>query len=82
MLRVFGSAFGLAILVSFITNGNQAAIIATFVFVVGAHLYLMAKGQMKLKCPYCHKRVKLRAPACHHCGRTVVAVPPGSSEGR
>jgi hypothetical protein len=23
-------------------------------------------------CPYCHKRVKLGASTCHHCGRTVV----------
>jgi hypothetical protein len=25
----------------------------------------------KLTCPYCKKRVKLGAKACHHCGREV-----------
>jgi hypothetical protein len=73
MLRVFGAAFGMAILVSFLTHGNHAAILITFLGWTGGHLWLMAKGQMKLKCPYCHKRVKLRAPVCHHCGRSVIS---------
>jgi predicted amidophosphoribosyltransferase len=28
-----------------------------------------------LYCPFCRKRVKLNAKACHHCGRTVTPSP-------
>ena len=73
MVRVLGSAFGMAILASFATGGNKAAILIVFFGVVGLYVFALASGRMKLKCPYCHKRVKLQATTCHHCGRDVVA---------
>ncbi|MFI6326613.1 hypothetical protein ACIBG8_54455 [Nonomuraea sp. NPDC050556] len=27
--------------------------------------------EFKTRCPYCEKRVKMGAKACHHCGRLV-----------
>ena len=29
-----------------------------------------------LYCPFCKKRVKMGAQACHHCGRNVLSAPP------
>lgn len=71
MIRVVGAVIGFAILVSFLTGGNQYAIWAAIALAavgIGAPLLL---GQSALKCPYCRKRVKLGATHCHHCQRPV-----------
>ena len=72
MFRVLGAGFGMAVLASIATGGNQAVIIIVFLGWIGLYVFALATGRMKLKCPYCGKRVKLQAKACHHCGRMVV----------
>jgi len=73
MVRVFGAAFGFAVLASIATGGNHTVVLIAFFGALGVYVYALVSGKMKLKCPYCHKRVKLMAPVCHHCGRDVVA---------
>lgn len=38
-----------------------------------ALLATIFNDDQELKCPWCSKRVKLGAAACHHCGRIVAA---------
>jgi hypothetical protein len=78
MFRILGAAFGMAILASFISGGNEAVILVVFFGWIGLYVFGIATGRFKLKCPYCLKRVKLQAKVCHHCGRQVVgAQQPG-----
>jgi DNA-directed RNA polymerase subunit RPC12/RpoP len=73
MIRVLGAAIGFTILVSFATGGNKTAIYIAFFGALGVYVFALLSGRMKLRCPYCHKRVKLGAGTCHHCGRDVIA---------
>jgi hypothetical protein len=74
MIRVFGSALGMALLASFASGGNSTVVGIVFFGVLALYAFALMSGRMKLKCPYCHKRVKLQATTCHHCGRDVVGV--------
>jgi hypothetical protein len=40
-----------------------------FIPLGGFFVYAYTFGGLKLRCPYCRKRIKLGARACHHCGR-------------
>jgi hypothetical protein len=46
--------------------GPVAIVVAVIVWVFAA-----VNPQTVLYCPFCRKRVKAGASACHHCGRTV-----------
>ena len=82
--QVLGRAFSLRLIVaSFFTGILIAVIVGTFWDAAGDVVGIPAAILVWLgyavnptspppKCPYCRKRVKLSAKACHHCGRTVV----------
>lgn len=71
MIRVAGVAFVGAVVGGVLTHGSQIGVWAGLVIgLAGATVPLLA-GTSALRCPYCRKRVKLGAAACHHCGRTV-----------
>lgn len=71
MLRVAGFVIGVAVLASVVTHGNKIAIYAGLFIGLAIAVGPLLAGTSALKCPYCNKRVKLGAVACHHCGRTV-----------
>lgn len=70
MIRVLGSAFGLAILAAVLTHNTIVFWVVFAIGLAGSVVPLLA-GTTALKCPHCRKRVKLGASACHHCGRAV-----------
>lgn len=45
--------------------------VAVFFFVLAIEFIAEISGALTLVCPYCGKRVKMGAHACHHCGRYV-----------
>ena len=68
MIGVFFASLVIALFIGFIFS--PAAVVPAFVILFA----LIAVANLgKLKCPYCHKRVKLGARVCHHCGRDVKA---------
>jgi hypothetical protein len=40
-----------------------------FCLAFGWTMYYQVTQGTPLRCPYCRKRVKIGATACHHCGR-------------
>lgn len=73
MIRILGFALLVAIVVSWISDGNGTVVAIAFLGVLGLFAYSVITGRVVLKCPYCLKRVKLGATHCHHCGRQVVS---------
>jgi len=71
LVRIAVFAFGVAVLASILTHGNQVAIIAGFLIGLVIAIAPIARGASALRCPFCRKRVKLGAVSCHHCGRLV-----------
>ena len=45
--------------------------IVVFILVFALATLAAATGDTVTRCPYCSKRVKIGASACHHCGREV-----------
>lgn len=78
MIRVFFFAFVAAVIANFLSNGNGTIIAIAFFGVLGLIVLGMFSGGIVLKCPYCHKRVKIGATTCHHCGRTVTKAKPAA----
>lgn len=71
MSRIIGVAIVGAIAGSFLTGGSQVGVWAGLIIGVAVSVTPLLAGTSTLRCPYCRKRVKLGATACHHCGRTV-----------
>jgi ABC-type Fe3+-siderophore transport system permease subunit len=71
VIRIVGAAFGVALVASFLSNGNEVVIGFAFFGALALIAVPLLTGQSALRCPACRKRVKLGAAACHHCGRTV-----------
>lgn len=71
MFRVIGVALAGAVIGAFLTHGSQVGIWAGLLIGFGGALVPLLTGASALRCPYCRKRVKLGASACHHCGREV-----------
>jgi DNA-directed RNA polymerase subunit RPC12/RpoP len=76
VIRIFWFALLAAIAASFISGGNETVIAIAFFGVIGFLIFALATDRMKLKCPYCGKRVKIGASHCHHCGRQAAAPRP------
>jgi hypothetical protein len=75
MIRVIGFAFGVAILASLLSGGNKWVIYVAFFGALVVIAVPLLTGQSALRCPYCRKRVKIGATACHHCGRSISRTP-------
>jgi hypothetical protein len=79
----WGKIFSLRILVGAFVLGAIAAAILGAIWGPLAYLAvpvgLLAWGGLvtdpavAVRCPHCHKRMKLGATVCHHCGRDAVA---------
>lgn len=71
MIRVFASALVAPILIGVLWHGAPSfVLLIAFLLGLAAAAVPLLTGQSALKCPYCRKRVKLGATACHHCGRS------------
>lgn len=67
-LAAIGGAGILAFLLSLLWGPLGYTFWAWLAFLMFGALF--APG-FKVRCPYCEKRVKMGARACHHCGRLV-----------
>ena len=69
-------ALPLALIAAWIWEPLAAPVVIIVIFSVWI-LGVLFSNNGPLKCPYCGKRVKIGADACHHCGRIVTAAEPG-----
>jgi hypothetical protein len=68
MIRVFVAALVAAAIIGALFHFGSGGVFAVFVVLF---VLIAVTNLGKLRCPYCRKRVKLNARACHHCGREV-----------
>lgn len=71
MIRIAAVAIVGAVIGGFLTGGSQAGVWAGLILGAAGGVAPLLAGSSVLRCPFCRKRVKLGASACHHCGRTV-----------
>ena len=71
MIRIIGVGIVGAVIGSFLAGGSQVGIWAGLILGLASGVVPRLAGTSALRCPFCRKRVKLGAPACHHCGRMV-----------
>jgi hypothetical protein len=77
----WGALFSLRVWFGAVFVGLLAAILpallwpplgtVAFVLAFGWVMYFQVTQGTPLRCPFCRKRVKIGATACHHCGRAV-----------
>jgi tRNA(Ile2) C34 agmatinyltransferase TiaS len=70
VIRVLFAALILASVIGWALGMGNGGVMAVFIVLF---IVIAVANVGKLRCPYCGKRVKLGAGACHHCGREVKA---------
>jgi hypothetical protein len=73
MIRVFFVCLVIAALLGSALHLGSTGTGVLLLVVVAVAVVNVLSGRTLLRCPYCRKRVKLGAAACHHCGRVVAS---------